>query len=641
MTRPLQAASARTRASGPLIRVALALLVVVAAALRMPYPIDSFTDDPPYHLLRVQRLLTAPVVPTDPDPLTAWPHGDVTCWPWGFDWLVAGLVRPLLDAAPSPQDVARACAPIPPLLGALLVPLVFLLGRRLRWAWRAVAAAGLVAVLPIHIAYSVRGRVDHHVTECLFLALACLGPLGADTLSKGRRRGVGWALVASGLAATLSSAFAPGAIAWSLPAVALLGLGLAARRTADEVPFLAGAVAGALAALVASPTPLAWSFFTPSLFQVSCVIGAAIGGCMAGMLSRRRPGLPFAACALAGGAAVLLLATLAALALPQSVAMVSDAIGYVTKSGGIVRSEESRSLFADPTSVIRLGTWLAPLAIVGIASWALRDATPIRRSLAALGLALVGLAAAQQRFLVPASPVLALAVVEGAAFCWHALAGRIGTLGIRPAFGVAAAGAVVALALSPAIEFVTRDPGITPWNSTMQRVAALVGPRVPPDGGGLLTLPAYGQYFKFWTGVGTVCDNFWGVPANDEALRACSRILLETDPDRAGALLDEYRIRWLVLPPPDAQGVTLAAREIGLDPASFVAADGRPTALLGRTLWVRLGTWAVGATPGRAGPHGLRLLEHVVTTGDEGQALAEVMVLERPLQAGAQPGSER
>ena len=127
-------------------RWALALLVVVAAALRMPYPIDSFTDDPPYHLLRVQRLLTAPVVPTDPDPLTAWPHGDVTCWPWGFDWLVAGLVRPLLDAAPSPQDVARACAPIPPLLGALLVPLVFLLGRRLRWAWRAVAAAELAAL---------------------------------------------------------------------------------------------------------------------------------------------------------------------------------------------------------------------------------------------------------------------------------------------------------------------------------------------------------------------------------------------------------------------------------------------------------------------------------------------------------------
>ena len=56
---------------------------LVDGSRAMPFP-----DDPPYHWMRLERLMAGPIDPTAPDPMIAHPQGAVAHWPWGFDHLL-------------------------------------------------------------------------------------------------------------------------------------------------------------------------------------------------------------------------------------------------------------------------------------------------------------------------------------------------------------------------------------------------------------------------------------------------------------------------------------------------------------------------------------------------------------------------
>jgi hypothetical protein len=137
--------------------------------------------------------------------------------------------------------------------GALTVPVVFELGRRLS-GWRAGAiGAGILAILPLHVDYSQRVRVD-----ALCALLTALSALALHQLAeRGRQRDfvVAGATIGLATAANYPAAFL---------GVAYLAAAMLARRRSPcptlTVPFVAG-VAAALAAFVLTNP---YVIFTPA-----------------------------------------------------------------------------------------------------------------------------------------------------------------------------------------------------------------------------------------------------------------------------------------------------------------------------------------------------------------------------------------
>ena len=603
------------------------LLTAAAWALRASYPADAFVDDPPYHLLRVQKILDSPPSPRDPDPMTAWPRGEVAPWAWGFDWLVAGMAWPQLGGGLASSDVVEAaCAPVIPILGAIAIPLAWALGLALGWRRRALAGAALVAFLPIHVLYSASGRVDHHVVEPLFVGLAALGPawVVGRRMGPGLRRGL--LLGASGLASSLSLGFAPAAAATGTAAAAVLGAWLATRRDGSERALVAGASIGAVVSLVASPDPAGWSFFCPSLLSLAAfgLIAAAV--LAVGALARRGRSLPVAI----GGGAVVAVAVAAAAALfaPEARAQVAQALGYVFHPLGLVDSEEAVPFWHSPVQFLALASWFAVLAPVGIASWVGPRKAATHGGLAVLTALLLLLAAAQVRFLVPAVPLLALASVEGGRALCQVARRVLARVGVRARLATVAGLALAGIASQPSVLLLPDLVERGPWRGALEQVSSLIASR-PRAAGGILAPPAGGHFLKFHARVPAVCDNLWGVPEADRAVLACYEMLYEQDPGRAARLLDDSRVRFVVLPPPAPLQVRRESVALGRDPDELVGPDGHFRPAFARTLWGRLGTWSQRAAPGEVGPFGVRLLSDVEVVAADGSLAVQLLVFER------------
>ena len=104
------------------------------------------------------------------DPLLNYPDGASVPWPPLWDLVLAGVARLFArDAA----GFDRVIVWLPPLLGALGVPLVYWIARTVTTRSVAAGAALLYALLPATIYYSDFGNVDHH---------AFVGFLGAALL---------------------------------------------------------------------------------------------------------------------------------------------------------------------------------------------------------------------------------------------------------------------------------------------------------------------------------------------------------------------------------------------------------------------------------------------------------------------------
>lgn len=139
--------------------------------------------DPFYHLRRIHY--TAENFPS-----TLWfdsylnhPQGLDLLWPPLFDQLVAGAALLFGGGAPA---VEMTAALAPPLLGALAIIVLYLLGRKLFGARVALLSAFLLAVDPKHIGRTHFGFPDHDALESLLILGALL--LLAYALTKGDRR---------------------------------------------------------------------------------------------------------------------------------------------------------------------------------------------------------------------------------------------------------------------------------------------------------------------------------------------------------------------------------------------------------------------------------------------------------------------
>ncbi len=137
--------------------------------------------------------------------------------------------------------------------GALTVPVVFELARRIG-GWRAgLVAAGILAILPLHVEYSQRARVDS-----LCVLLTALGALALHRLAeRGRRRD----FVSSGVMIGLATAANYPA---ALLAVAYLAAALLARHRSTSAEFVRSFALGVVAAAAAFALTNPYVILTPA-----------------------------------------------------------------------------------------------------------------------------------------------------------------------------------------------------------------------------------------------------------------------------------------------------------------------------------------------------------------------------------------
>jgi hypothetical protein len=151
--------------------------------------------------------------------------------------------------------------------GALTVPVVFELGRRVR-GWPAGAiAAGILAILPLHVEYSQRIRVD---SLCVLVTALSALPLH-QLAERGRRRDFVLSGVMIGLAA---GANYPAAFL----GVAYVGAAILARRRSSSSAFVPSFVLGVVAAGAAFALTNPYVILTPAaawegfVFQLSFAV---------------------------------------------------------------------------------------------------------------------------------------------------------------------------------------------------------------------------------------------------------------------------------------------------------------------------------------------------------------------------------
>lgn len=125
------------------------------------------TGDSLYLLRQVESLLANFPAYSTFDPMTFFPYGSRVNWGPVFAFFVTGAC--LITGAGSREEVARTAVLVGPLLATLLVPFVFLAGRKLGGWLCGMTAALFIAIMPGNFfGVTSFGVIDHHVAEALF-----------------------------------------------------------------------------------------------------------------------------------------------------------------------------------------------------------------------------------------------------------------------------------------------------------------------------------------------------------------------------------------------------------------------------------------------------------------------------------------
>ena len=165
-----------------LIIALVALFAVLAFWIRMipatqigTQDILSFvgSDDPLYNLRQVELMLANFPTYAWWEPMTLFPFGTDIYWGPLTTYVAATLC--LLTGATTRPEIIFASLTVPPLMAAIMVPVMFLLGRRLSDWKGGLVAAGLIAVIAGQYFFrSLFGYFDHHMTETLTSTVFCL-----------------------------------------------------------------------------------------------------------------------------------------------------------------------------------------------------------------------------------------------------------------------------------------------------------------------------------------------------------------------------------------------------------------------------------------------------------------------------------
>jgi oligosaccharyl transferase (archaeosortase A-associated) len=104
------------------------------------------------------------------DPMTAFPDGKVIDWGPLYPFIAALLS--LVTGSTTHSGIIYASGWVGPLMAAVMIPVMFLLGKVLASEKVGIIAAALVSVISIqYFSFSSYGWVDHHIAEVLFSTL--------------------------------------------------------------------------------------------------------------------------------------------------------------------------------------------------------------------------------------------------------------------------------------------------------------------------------------------------------------------------------------------------------------------------------------------------------------------------------------
>ncbi len=104
------------------------------------------------------------------DPMTAFPDGKVIDWGPLYPFIAALLS--LVTGSTTQSGIIYASGWVGPLMAAVMIPVMFLLGKTIVNTKVGIIAAGLVSVISIqYFSLSSYGWVDHHIAEVLFSTL--------------------------------------------------------------------------------------------------------------------------------------------------------------------------------------------------------------------------------------------------------------------------------------------------------------------------------------------------------------------------------------------------------------------------------------------------------------------------------------
>lgn len=131
------------------------------------------SDDPLYNLRQVEQIMANYPNYAWYDPMTLYPTGSIIYWGPLFPTLIATICL-MVGASTRPEVIAIGLM-IPPIMGMLMIPVMYFIGR-ICGDWKTgLLAAGFTTVVSGQFFFrSFYGYMDHHIAEVLFSAIFCL-----------------------------------------------------------------------------------------------------------------------------------------------------------------------------------------------------------------------------------------------------------------------------------------------------------------------------------------------------------------------------------------------------------------------------------------------------------------------------------
>ncbi|MFA5220665.1 MAG: oligosaccharyl transferase, archaeosortase A system-associated [Methanoregula sp.] len=131
------------------------------------------SDDPLYNLRQVEQLLANHLTYAWFDPMSQYPVGTSVYWGPLFPTIIA--ICCLITGAVTRPEIIGVGLLVPPVMGMLVVPLMYYIGKCCGDWKTGILSAGFTAIVSGQFFYrSFYGYMDHHIAEVLFSTLFCL-----------------------------------------------------------------------------------------------------------------------------------------------------------------------------------------------------------------------------------------------------------------------------------------------------------------------------------------------------------------------------------------------------------------------------------------------------------------------------------
>ncbi|MCX6689607.1 MAG: oligosaccharyl transferase, archaeosortase A system-associated [Methanoregula sp.] len=131
------------------------------------------SDDPLYNLRQVEQLLANHLTYSWFDPMTQYPNGTAIYWGPLFPTIIA--ICCMIAGATTRPEIIGVGLLVPPVMGALVVPVMYYVGKYCGNWKTGLFSAGFTAVVTGQFFYrSFYGYMDHHIAEVLFATIFCL-----------------------------------------------------------------------------------------------------------------------------------------------------------------------------------------------------------------------------------------------------------------------------------------------------------------------------------------------------------------------------------------------------------------------------------------------------------------------------------